>query len=740
MRSYILKVSIVLVLVAFAIIIAWHGRGPSRPAPSPQDSGGVSDAFSGGNEAPAGTPQSGASRAPATEQIGLQGVTIRLVDGKPIAGVGITPIYGEQGSERPHITSAVDGSFQIPLEGRALRMLRTEHPDYVKTTFVLGEPLPGNLELPLIARGSFRAKVIDAQSGTPVSGARLVVEDVDGREVARVGSDSAGAAGIPIPEQTIHLLGGRAPREAVAQSSSTLVVEAEGYQPQRKAIALPGFDTGPVQVLVSLESMLRRPGRVVAPNGQTPVPHARVFWTWRIQRGLSSEKEWNETVADERGAFEWSGPGITWETILVADAPDFAPGSVHVELPDLRAGRDLVVTLSRPCTFTGSIVNEEGSGVGGVAVKLFTKDPPPSWTTVEFLIARYARPNLFTARTNVDGTFSLSGVPAGTYFVRWLHRNLAGGREGENPITLPRASPWEGKVLRGESIGGICVSADGDPLPQARIYLRVHDEAMPNSWRPVSVDRITYDGQGMFHAFGLEKARHEITATAGDQASEPLEVEDFPQDLVLMLKPQKARSRPGNEKLTLRLSCQDAALEVPWIEVNLAPVGTLAFDQRVAPVKLGVATIEHLAPGCYDLQVNGYGYAPILVASVELPRASPLPVSLEVAPFVYGTVVVKGNERPHFIDVCDLEGRSLRHVPIGPSGAIVIPGLPRGEYQFRAKPNGRVAFQAPARALVEPGQELTIELTPVTSADAPEVAPGPSMPAIDSESIENRGE
>ncbi len=716
MQSRNSNLLILLVLVVVVVLNGWWWTsGTQRP-----DLPGTSDSPAGVERSEyqtAAVPQQTAPASKTTEI--LRGTVVSWQDGTPVGGVLLT--LNGSSPETKTTTTPADGTFQMPLGTSASWKVRTDHPAYTSMTFCINAPCPEPIELVLIPRGELQAMVVDAQSGVPIDGARLTVLDGKGRSWGGAFSDSDGFIMVRLPNQPVDITPGVRVREVLGQRPVMILAEAEGHQAFKKRASVVDFCTGEKRLLVALEPLLRKVGRVVAPNG-SPVPGAHVFWTWRIRKGLASSKDWQDTYADDRGIFEWTGPRITWETIVVADADGFAPGWTHVELADLKGDGEIEIRLSEACSFQGRLTDRAGRGVEGVAVKLFYRDAPACLNNLEFLIAVHKTPSFFTTRTDPTGTFFLDGLPAGNYFVRWKHPDVAAERDVDTEVTLPTQTSWEGTVGEGEAIAGICVTPGGEPIPDVKIYLRVQDEAMPRGWRPVSASHIRYDGQGMFHAVALENAAHQITAYAGDLISTMVELEAFPDDLVLQLNPRDQPPPPGEEKLTLEVNFREAVLDEPWIEVNLAPSGTFEFDKRIVRVKLGTAEIEALASGVYDIQVNGYGYAPILLSGVEVPRENPIRLDLEKAEYVYGTVVADGPTTPRFVDVSDLQGRRLRHVPVGSGGEIVIPGLARGYYIFSSSHGRHVTHRAPEKVLVDPPGEVIVELLEVESSGREEIA------------------
>ena len=699
-RSYLLVLGVLAVVVF--LNANWWGTRSTPPKKQTGQPAAVEprDADEARNEL-------GVTPSPfAAEEPRLQGAVFAFPQRTPVAGAII--LWAGAG----HVLSGNDGSFRLPEKAGAPRRIRVVHPDHVTTTFVLGPPTAGGVELLLLPARSFKGMVVDAQSGEPLERARLTVGDPEGEVLAGAVTDAAGLVELPVPEQTVNLARGSSAQVILQRARCMIRAAVQGYQPYKKGLAVTAFGAMEKPVLIRLEPQASRKGQVLTPAGD-PVPNAHVSWTWRVRRGLASSKEWHETTCDEHGEFEWSGPAIAWGTVVVASATGFAPGWAHFQLPDLRAGCDLDVTLSEAASFSGRIVDEDGRGVDRVALKVFRKDPPACWNNVEFLIALYGQANLFTAKTDELGAFTITGMPAGDYYVRWKHRDFAAVRDGEDVVTVPRERSWEGAIEEGAGITGVVVSPAGEPVPTAKVFLRVYDEALSIPWRPVAANHISYDGQGMFVAFGLERAPHRISAHAGALASATVELEDFPDDMVLQTALKEEPAPLGEERLVLDVAFEGAAVDSPWLEVLLIPDDAGSVRKRVVPVKLGSAVIEGIAPGVYDVQVNGYGYAPLALNGVRIPRQQALSVSLEIAPFVYGTIVVHGEGKPRFVDVSDLDGRRLRHVPVGSAGEIVIPGLRKGYYLFSSSDTGRTTHETPRKVYIEPEEHVVVELLEV---------------------------
>jgi len=293
-----------------------------------------------------------------------------------------------------------------------------------------------------------------------------------------------------------------------------------GFTKASRWVRLENYDTGESPELFLLEPEVSRIGIVLDSLGQ-PVPYATVCWVWLLRKGLYASKDWEETVTDSKGQFKWRAPAVFWQSILVAYCEGYSPGWAEVQLTDIESNRPIVVRLDQACTFRGTIVDENGKGVPEVSVKLFLKNPPLFWNSIQFLIARFLRPRFFSAKTDRNGRFRIEGLPPGRYVVRWLHKTLAASRAEDAEVVLPQVAPWQGKVLKGREIYGRMVTEDGEPVRNGRIFLRVHDPVIPSGWRPVGPTHIEYDGEGGFVAFGLEDEKHLLVARASGLQSEP---------------------------------------------------------------------------------------------------------------------------------------------------------------------------------------------------------------------------
>jgi protocatechuate 3,4-dioxygenase beta subunit len=302
-------------------------------------------------------------------------------------------------------------------------------------------------------------RVVDAESGEPIAGARVRVA-WPGRSVE---AEPTGADGT-FPPVAVLAPGDQVQVSAVAKGRAALLVPFD----------LQDLDGAAPTVLLRMRREEDWSGRVVDASG-APAPGARVGYT---EDGVAGKAP-DQTVADAEGRFALPPPpppAPGRRVVLVAEGPA-AEGGVGRGALALRPGMekpaDLVLTLVAGARVGGRVAGADGAPVAGAEVGLDVawdllperSSSDPATSLLHALNAR-GYEGLTTA-TDAAGRFSLAGVPAGTYRPRVESGGVT--RRFPDPVTV-EGRPVDLGTLSlgtGEALEGRVRDAEGRPLAGA---------------------------------------------------------------------------------------------------------------------------------------------------------------------------------------------------------------------------------------------------------------------------------
>ena len=183
-------------------------------------------------------------------------------------------------------------------------------------------------------------------------------------------------------------------------------------------VTVNGEDRTDLQIL--LEPALTVSGRMVF-EGATPVPESRTPFAPRVESTTMLGAPGLTATIDPDGSFKIGGvtPGSSRLVVPIRTASPWAPKSAMLGSRDLldeyfevRAGENvsgLVVTLTdRPAELSGTLVDATGQPAPQFFVLVYSTNRE-FWTSN----SRRTRP----VRAGVDGSYRLSGLPPGEYFL-----------------------------------------------------------------------------------------------------------------------------------------------------------------------------------------------------------------------------------------------------------------------------------------------------------------------------------
>ncbi len=309
--------------------------------------------------------------------------------------------------------------------------------------------------------------------------------------------------------------------EGLDTGSYMLLAEIDEYAPLEHGPIKPG----PAEVVLTLDAGLEITGRVETSSGE-PVPAYTLLVLRRI--GLVHQGLVDGSVVDPRGVFKVRVPPGDYE--LLASAAGWAPSK---PTPVSAGAKDVKIVVSSGATLRGKVVDadngqplqyarvsREGAGGGASA-------QPANAGTV----------------TRADGTFELTGIPAGPlsfsigageYHPRLEGGHVAvdGGVIGPLQIGLKKLAPGETPKI--DLVGiGVKLAADGETLKV--------EEVVPNGGAAeagmLAGDRITSIDGIPLTELGMQTAIARIRGAAGTTIAVAFLRGETPMRVVVTRKP-----------------------------------------------------------------------------------------------------------------------------------------------------------------------------------------------------------
>jgi protocatechuate 3,4-dioxygenase beta subunit len=664
----------------------------------------------------------------------LSGV-VRGADGVPVAGAHVaatvrlataddaTPQAQASGAATYYATSDAEGAFQVvgPFGG-ALTQLQAMATGYVPhasspplATWSGLELAPGRearVEIVLFQGGVIEGRVLEAGTGAPLAGATVEAHPaaVDGRmprpAYASAVSDAQGRyrlSGVVVGRSLLLV---RHPSHFVpaqealrttnnrgfvwdgdAQAASIppdllVFVEREGQHVTRDVTLTPGI---PVR------------GKVVDGQGN-PVVGAEVraagyelgqmAWQWGVQ------------VSNSPRALATSGPDGRFEIAGLAPREDWLLYAVKPPLVDepgeplaLRAGvppSEVVLRLVTGCVVAGRVIDGDGKPVEGVQIWVQSQDQRTG--------------SAMTARTAVDGTFRVEGVPAAALWVS-AHNSRSGSHVNQQIERLKPGEVREGIELTlasgSSAVTGVLVDEQGKPAARVRMTA--------TSARGTTSQTMTSD-EGHFRFEGLQAGQVTLFAGIGNDNVQLEQVTAPAQDLRLTWKRVSSAVIEG-----VVVDPQGNPVPICRVNVRAASKGRASrFPEGLAMPMMGNAQGEIAVNGWFRRQVQGEGPYQVVVSmpqdgvgrplnlrsrvhDVASAAESPVTVRLEPGLEVAGRVV-------------DHQGRGVAGVRVATQnigtttdaeGRFSIGGLGEGDAAIQARP--KAPFVTPAPVPASPG-------------------------------------
>ncbi|MEL6714539.1 MAG: carboxypeptidase regulatory-like domain-containing protein, partial [Planctomycetota bacterium] len=311
------------------------------------------------------------------------------------------------------------------------------------------------------------------------------------------------------------------------------------------------------------------------------------------------------------------------------------------------------------CGVTGVVVDDEGTPMAGVPLKLFTWHRPDM---------RYDRGREVTGQSAEDGSFSLRGVLPGEAGVNAspedaLPRRVDLGVLADGDLV----EDLELRLDRGGVLTGVVVWFDGEPANGVDVYVA------PLNRPGIEAARDRTDREGRFEASGLRGDAYVVTAVGQRNRRGP-----FLRDSVRTGRSGRLELKLGDGLAVRGRAVDDAGAPLRDLRVVAEPL-----DEPGEPLRRrfrddgGVFEFTGLGPGRWDISVHAKDHGSSLPRRVTLPGASD---ALEFVLLRHGSLggTVKGTDGAPVAGARVAIG-ALR-TETGPEGRFAFDSLPPGQH------------------------------------------------------------
>jgi hypothetical protein len=472
---------------------------------------------------------------------------------------------------------------------------------------------------------------------------------------------------------------GRFEIPAVPEGNCTVRADAEGVLPAWKndVVVAGGQETGGVELI--LKTALSISGRVEAQSGGA-VAGAQIFAQYT---GVGEQQNWDGYVTglsgdpsaqtDHEGRFTLKGLE-EGNYQIYANAPGFASST---NVATKTGAGDVIIRLAPGLKISGIVRDEAQKPIGGVpvsATKIDSDDDDDEWWWWGSSAEVYTAP---------DGTFELSGLADGAYDLtvsamwQWGREvnvedtKLQGVNAGRDDVQIT--------VKTGSVIEGRIVDRDEKPIRIAWITAQFESgDGQGGDWRSQRWAQARPDGT--FRVVGLRPGSYTLWAYGDFKYTSIKGVGSGAKDAKIVVEPGFAiwgrivdaagLSLAGHVNLQVRKSGEEQ-----WNWTNTVQPGDGNF------IVLG------LDEGRYDLQIQGEGFAPMLVPNVTSGDRG-LVVTMQKGLEITGTVLDGGGNALAGARIFAQQLNPPRGVQPSTAnagtddkGAFKLTGLATGDYQ-----------------------------------------------------------
>jgi protocatechuate 3,4-dioxygenase beta subunit len=500
---------------------------------------------------------------------------------------------------------------------------------------------------------------------------------------------------------------GRGFQDAPVRSDADGLFEIDGLAPgsYRVSARHPDFAEGSDTVEVkdgaaSVEIRLASGGTLaglVVSEGRAPLPSAQVsLGTPGGGRGRGGQ---DNTTSDDSGRFRFDrlSPG-RYSVSAALRAKSSPPAEVVLQAGESR--EDLVLAVGGGTTIHGRVSGLKGTAQSGVNV---TASGPESFFS--------------SARTAADGTFELSGAPAGAVDLHATAGDPTSGlRTASTQVEVAGDSTdVDAEIVfdAGFSLAGQVTRA-GEPVADAMV-----SASIGGGGRPVAMART--DANGSYRLEGLAAASYSVTAApprGGARTETTAVADDATLDFVL----PPARLSGVVVEAASRQPLADATVELEGDAAAAGPRGT----PRAMTDSNGSFTIEDLEPRAYVATARKAGFEFDKETVTPADAGEPVVFTLRRGE----GLSVRAHDGVFGVPLRSLVARATDpsntpvfagQVPLDSSGEGEIPSLKPGTYTLRLAAAGYAPLaldvavpSAPLDLALTPGGSLEIHAGPET--------------------------
>jgi hypothetical protein len=664
-------------------------------------------------------------------------------DGRGVAGVQVTTTSELRRDPREPVESDADGAFVVGDLNPGLYSLYTQHPRLGTLGTRMVEAPARDVVFTLPAAGAVRGRAIDAATREELRRITVGVTPAD--------DDHSWQRHGTVDEAT-----GAFVVEDVPEGTVKLTASAEGYANATVDDLTIVADAEAVEVEVALRADLPVAGQVTNENG-APVP---AHLTGSAKEGSATAS----ATADAEGRYEMRGLPAG-EVELRAQARGYVP---ETRTADTRLGGRVDVVLKRGLALRGEVVGGDGAPVANAGV--FARGPnrggsgydttdergrftleglqagrytvsarardgrhaqqedvdPAQATALRIVLQRQATavltgrvvglpaegdPLMAIVQANgeqgsgmapVDGAFRfrMEDAPAGAVTVRAEAGSMNGTQRSSRPLELTLAPGSETEVVvefpDDIVIGGL-ITRDGTPVPFAGVTFSQDDDASSGA---------RADARGAYEIVGVDPGVYTVAVTASDPQT------SFATEYAVAGSGQFDIDIAG-AVLTGRAVRADTGAPVAEVGVSLFRVGEGKSAGTASTNAQGAFSVRSLRDGSYRVVTSKAGFGQV-VREVEIARASPVDVTLELAPADGVSLTVVDGRDGRALDaivvVRDAQKRIVanQHSGVGADGALNIP-LADGSYALSTSATG---YGTATLAVTAPSTGLKVALTP----------------------------
>jgi protocatechuate 3,4-dioxygenase beta subunit len=531
--------------------------------------------------------------------------TVLDASGRPAAGALVR-------SGSVAATSDAQGRYRLDGVPSGLQRVEASAPGGMvarKGGVRLAAAAPASADLQLQAGVTITGTVVDALTRRPIAGARIAVAESHGSGAGSADPSAFARSDAKGRFSAAGLLPGD--HEVRAVKSGYLSATLPRVAASAKAAASAALALVPAASIAG--KVVDAQGKAVAGASVSlePVPGGRRFAGARF-RGPRSEFS---TRTGPDGAFRLEGlAAIPSGVPLTASHAGFAPA----ERPGitLKAGQALtgiVLVLPAGLSVKGRVVDEVSQRVAGAEIRV---SPSEGRGPGRFFRRAFGGTSAPNAVTGADGSFAVTGLPAGSYDVTASHDGFSPKTASSLPAPAKQPTGWPPIVLSGGvAVSGVVHDDQGAPIVGVTVTL-FGEGADPG---PASTD-----ATGAFRVSNLPKGRPLMLMTdAPGYAFSSRSVTPPAEGITIVLgKAGTIRGRvvdgaTGTPVAAFSVAATPAARGRRGFGAGGGPAAGFGTPAQVQYAEDGSFELS-VTPGAWNVRASADGYRPSDVANIDL--------------------------------------------------------------------------------------------------------------------------